>query len=61
MTSQASYRYRMHVQGVYSGSSVYEILAEKVNGPLLPEEKPGDRSLKVRLSLSRHRQALCSS
>jgi hypothetical protein len=41
LTSSASYRYRMRVEGSYSGASVYEILAEKVNGPRMAEERPG--------------------
>ena len=44
--SSSSYRYRMTVEGTHSGSSVYEILAEKKNGPLLPDEKPGGSIIK---------------
>lgn len=46
LVSSASFRYRMRVEGPYSGSAVYEILAEKVNGPRLPEEKPGGSILR---------------
>lgn len=44
--SSASFRYRMRVEGTYSGTAVYELLAEKVNGPRLPEEKPGGSIIK---------------
>lgn len=39
--STASFRYRMTVEGSHPGEAVYELLAEKVNGPRLPDEKPG--------------------
>lgn len=44
--SSASFRYRMRVEGVVNGEAVYEILAEKVNGPRLPDEKPGGSIIK---------------
>lgn len=46
LTSEASYRFRMTVEGKYSGSAVYEILAEQTNGPRLADEKPGGSLLK---------------
>ncbi len=45
-TSTASFRYRMRIQGSYTGTAVYEILAEKVIGPRLPDEKPGGSIIK---------------
>jgi hypothetical protein len=45
-TSLSSFRYRMTVDGSHSGTAVYEMLAEKVRGPLLPEEKPGGSIIK---------------
>ena len=45
-TSTASFRYRMRIEGSYTGTAVYEILAEKVNGPRLPDEKPGGSIIK---------------
>ena len=44
--SSASFRYRMTVGGAHPGAAVYEMLAEKVNGPRLPEEKPGGSIIK---------------
>lgn len=39
--SASSFRYRMTVEGQNPGTAVYEVLAEKVVGPRLSEEKPG--------------------
>ena len=44
--SSASFRYRMKVEGSHPGEAVYEILAEKVNGPRLPDERPGGSIIK---------------
>ena len=44
--SAASFRYRMTVVGAQSGTAVYELLAEKMSGPLLPDEKPGGSIIK---------------
>ena len=41
MMSTASFHYRMTVEGAVSGSAVYELLAERVNGPRLADETPG--------------------
>ena len=44
--SSASFRYRMKVEGSHPGEAVYEILAEKVSGPRLPDERPGGSIIK---------------
>ena len=41
LMSTASFHYRLTVEGAVSGSSVYELLAERVNGPRLADETPG--------------------
>jgi hypothetical protein len=44
--SSASFRYRMTVEGQHHGTAVYELLAEKVNGLRLADEKPGGAIIK---------------
>lgn len=37
----SSFRYRMRVEGEWSGSAVYEVLVERTRGPRLADETPG--------------------
>lgn len=45
-TSTALVRYRMTVEGDHNGTAVYAMLAEKIRGLRLPEEKPGGSIIK---------------